>query len=302
MKILLTGATGFIGRELTSFLLQKGYDVTALVRHDPGYDKNIHVHEVIDISLIEPRHLANQEVVIHLAAIAHDFGATANEYERVNVEGTRTLVEAARVTGVSRFIFLSSVKVNGEWSPVPFGPGSPVAPQDDYARTKYEAEKIVREHFESGATVIRVPLVYGPGVKGNFKTLQRLAQLPIPLPFRNVAARRSYLGIDNLCDFIETCLRVGVQSETALYVADPVSLRLPELLSYLAEAMDRRVIQVPLPQPALRFLASMLVGRKRAGKLLNSLEVDLSSTCELLDWQPPYTTRQCLARMFGHST
>lgn len=303
MKVLVTGATGFIGKTLTPYLLEQGHEVTILVRHNGTFtDDRIHVIEVPDINLVESQQLQGQEAVIHLAAVAHEFAADPTEYDRVNVEGTRAIVEAAKQAGVQKFLFLSSVKVNGEWSPVPFGPRSPVAPEDDYGRSKYEAEEIVREHFKTTAAVIRVPLVYGPGVKGNFETLLKLARMPVPLPFRNVDARRSYLGIDNLCDFIEHCLGQRIDREDALYIADPAPLKLPELFSLIAEAQDRRVLLFGLPRPALRLIASGLVGKKRAGKLLNNLELDTAETSELLDWQPPYTTRQCLARMFGHST
>lgn len=299
MKVLITGATGFIGSALAPHLASLGHYVTALVRHPidlPG----VHTVDFNDISAFSLAHAEGQDVVIHCAGVAHDNDADDSLYHHVNVVGTEAVTRHCVQAGVRRLVYLSSIKVHGDTSSKPLNEHSALHPDDAYGRSKLEAERIVLAQSTIEAIVVRIPLVYGAGVKGNFAALMKWVAMGLPLPFGAVTARRSYLALDNLLDFLAMCIQVENAQGSVLYACDDPALTLPELLGLIAMAMDKPARMVPVPLPLLRAAATLLLGAKRAGKLLNNLEIDLAETTRQTGWRPPYSTAQSLARMFGH--
>lgn len=303
MKILVTGATGFIGRNLIPYLCSKGHQVTIMVR-DPE-----EVPERWSVQIIQQNHIGatraaqfeGQDVVVHLAGVAHDHAADKSEYETVNVGGTISVVNACVSAGVKRLIYLSSVKVNGPYEGEPFSPRSAKRPDDEYGRSKLKAEDMVKAQTTLETVIVRVPLVYGPNVKGNFASLVKLVKLGLPLPFGSITARRSYLSTDNLNDLLVHCLTSSEVAGKVVYGSDPDSLTLPQLLNLIAAGMERPLMLMPIPTSVLRPICSVFLGASRIEKLFGALEVDVSYSKKRRGWSPPYTTRDCLDRMFGHS-
>lgn len=241
------------------------------------------------------------DTVIHLAARVHMMNDTSTdplaEFRRVNTEGTLNLARQAAEAGVRRFIFLSSVKVNGETG---FFRESDVEdPQDPYAISKCEAEQGLRRiAAETGMAVviIRPPLVYGPGVKANFQSLMRAVGKGVPLPLGAIDNRRSLVGIDNLVDLIVTCIDHPAAANETFLVSDGEDLSTPELVRRIARALGKPARLFPV-SPALLKAAATLLGRREAvERLLSSLQVDISKTRDLLGWRPPVSVDAGLTR------
>ena len=300
MNIAITGATGFIGTSLTHHLLRAGHKVTVVVRPNSVLTaQQVTVVRVNDIAELLPGAFKGIEMVIHGAGIAHARASPA-DFARVNVRGARAVCDACSNAGVRRLVFLSSVKVNGETTLEPLIPASPTAPEDSYGRSKLEAEQILAAG-RAECVILRLPLVYGRGAPANFAALVRLVRLGVPLPFGGVAAKRSYLALDNLVDFVDATLAWQAPPGQVFYVSDPESLCLPELLAEMGRAMGRPVRLFAVSPALLKVLVSAVVGKTRARKLLGSLEVDTVETRKLTGWSPPHSTAQALQRMFGHS-
>lgn len=243
------------------------------------------------------------EAVVHTAARVHLMRDSAleplTEFRRVNVDGTLLLARQAAEAGVRRFVFLSSIKVNGErtQSRYPFTADDIPAPEDDYGRSKYEAEETLREvGATSGMEVvnIRPVLVYGPGVKANFLAMMRWVAQGIPLPFGGIQNRRSLVGLDNLVDLVSTCLTHPAAGNQTFLVSDGEDLSTSQLLQRTGMALNHpaRLIQVPR---ALLEAGATLVGKRNvARRLLESLQVDISKTQRLLNWIPPMSVEEGL--------
>jgi len=230
------------------------------------------------------------------------------EYRRVNVDGTLNLARYAVEAGVKRFVFISSIKVNGEQ----IAPGRPFTcddtptPKDPYAISKLEAEQGLQQiALETGmeVVIIRPPLVYGPGVKGNFASMIKLVEKGLPLPFGAIDNRRSLVGLDNLVDLIITCIDHPNAANQVFLVSDGEDLSTSGLLRRVAKAMGKPSRLIPVPAGLLQLGATVL-GKKAIGqRLLGSLQVDISSTRERLDWTPPVSVDEGLRRCFetqGH--
>jgi len=225
----------------------------------------------------------------------------------VNVDGTLALAKKAALEGVKRFVFLSSIKVNGETT----APGEPFkaddvpAPEDGYGVSKLEAERgLMQLARETGmeVVIIRPPLVYGPGVEGNFGSLIRLVGKGIPLPFGLIRNKRSLVGIDNLVDLVVRCLDHPAAANQVFLAGDGQDLSTAELVGALAMAMNKQPRLLPVPAGALH-LGARLIGRRAvARRLLGSLQLDISKTCERLDWQPPYSVEEGLRCCFDGSS
>ena len=204
------------------------------------------------------------QCVVHLAARVHDMRADAqvqSEYDHINVDGSRFVAEQAQKANVQRLLFLSSIKVNGEGAGRPYQSGDLPDPKDAYGRSKWAAEQSLRElcaRRGMGLVVIRPPLVYGPGVKANFRRLMRLAGLGIPLPIASIANRRSFIGVSNLVDFIEICLTHSAASTDTWLVSDGEDLSTPDLLNRLSALMGRPLRMFGIPPVWLRRLARPL--------------------------------------------
>ena len=300
MRVLVTGASGFVGAAVCRELLARGHDVRAAVRHVTTAEGLSDVQQVLipDLAMDFDRRtlLADTDVVVHLAAIAHR-DAPESEIRRVNVDATVRLAEAAG--GLARrFVFMSSVKVHGEDS----GDGAytetdPKRPEDAYGRSKLEAERFLADlSTRTGMelVLIRPPLVYGPGVKANFLRLLRWIDSGLPLPFATVRNRRSLIYLGNLVDAVARC----VEHSRALgpfLVSDDEVVSTPQLVAHAARALGRPARLARVPLGALR-LAGAITGRGgEIRRLTGNLVVDTSRARHLLEWRPPYALDEGLA-------
>lgn len=292
-RILVTGASGFVGQALCPELRRRGHEVVAASRAEVG-----------DIGPATDWPLAGIEAVVHLAARVHVMADAAadpwGEYRRVNVEGTRRLAEQAAGAGVRRLVFLSSIKVNGDDSGErPFTEDDPPDLDDPYGRSKWQAEQALAEVAgASGLEVVTVrpPLVYGPGVKANFLALMRACRRRLPLPLGAVANRRSLIGLNNLVDALALCVAHPAAAGRTYLVRDGEDLSTPELIRRLSRALGvaPRLLRVP---PALLRLGGRIAGRRAAvERLLGSLVVDDSRIRRELGWVPPVPVDDGLAR------
>ena len=303
-RVLVTGANGFIGRRFCQCLLDSGQSLRQVVRSSPS--ALAHGEDIVRIEDIGPKTnwaaaLPSVDVVVHLAAHVHQMAAPKKEvdcrYWEVNTLGTERLAEEAAKAGVKRFVYLSSIKVNGEQTEADaqFTEEQAPQPRDPYGVSKGEAENRLRSlSFVSGmeVVIIRPPLVYGPGVSANFARLLRMVGSGLPLPLASVRNRRSLIFLDNLVDFIVCCLRHPAASGQTFLVSDGEDLSTPDLIRKLAGAMDRSARLWSCPLSLLR-AAGWLLGRSAViDRLTGSLRVDSSKAQALLGWRPPYTVAQ----------
>ncbi|KTG16291.1 MULTISPECIES: SDR family oxidoreductase [unclassified Guyparkeria] len=305
--VLVTGASGFVGRALTERLVSlQGRRARAGVRMESRSVPAGAVPVVVDLqdaSSDWSEALDDVTAVVHCAARVP--GATNGDeaaYRQVNVDGTLRLAKAASDAGVRRFVFLSSVKVNGESSPVgkPFTPNDSPAPEDAYGRSKLEAETGLLELArETGmeVVIVRSPLVYGPGVGGNFEMMRRWAAKGIPLPLGAIRNRRSLVGLANLVDFLLTCLHHPAAVNRVWMVSDDDDVSTTELLQRLGQAVGRPARLIPVPAFLLRLIATLLGKRAVARRLCDSLQVDVIESRSRLGWRPAVTMADELSRM-----
>ena len=292
--IAVTGATGFIGAPLALRLERAGHEVTRLGRASADLG-------TATVAELQPL-LAGCEVVVHLAARAHLTRETAAdplaEFRRINVAGSERLALAAARAGVRRFVFVSSIGVHGNATAGrPFRATDPAAPREPYAVSKWEAEQALARVRSLQLVVVRPPLVYGPGVPGNFRRLLRLVARGLPLPFGAVDNRRSFIGLDNLCDFLASCALHPAATRERFVIADGEDLSTPELLALLGRGLGRRVRQPRVPLGLLRAAAALAGRGAELERLVGSLTVDSGPARELLGWQPPRTVEAGLLAM-----
>lgn len=300
-ELLITGATGFVGTRLCQKASDAGLKIRRALRNDVSKaESDVSVGDIGPYTDWNPA-LKGIRSVIHLAARVHVMKDNADdslsEFRLVNVEGTLNLAKQAADAGVKRMIFVSSIKVNGEFTlhGKPFTAFDIPNPQDAYAVSKFEAEQGLREiERETGLeiVIIRPPLVYGPGVKANFLKLIQAVQKGLPLPLGLVKNKRSLVALDNLVDLILLCVNHPNAGGQTFLVSDGEDLSTPELIKKLANAMGKKPQLLPVP-PALLRLGGTIIGKKKEiGRLIGSLQVDISHTCELLEWQPKLTVDQ----------
>lgn len=305
-NILLTGATGFIGQALIHHLDQQGFAVTAAVRRFTN-TLSASIRQTVVGDLLPNSDwtsaLANVDTVIHLAARAHIMRDTATdpfaEFRLVNTAGTLNLARQAAAAGKRRFIFLSSVKVNGEFtlSDKPFTNSDAGVPDDPYGLSKYEAEQGLKEIFaQTGMeiVIIRPPLVYGAGVKGNFLSMMRWLHRGIPLPLGAIHNQRSLVALPNLIDLITVCIDHPAAANQIFLVSDGEDLSTTELLQRLGAALGRPARLLPVPQPLIETTLNLLGKRAIAQRLCGNLQVDISKTRDLLGWTPPVSVDAAL--------
>ena len=308
MVLLLTGASGFVGSAVFVAAKKDLFKIKPVLRSQelairfedaeivPGLEANT------DWSTA----LLDVDVVVHLGARVHVMHDTTTdpltEFRKVNVQGTLNLAQQAAQAGVRRFVFVSSIKVNGE-ATLPrgsFTADDAPAPEDAYGISKAEAEAGLRQLAqETGmeVVIIRPPLVYGPGVKGNFSNLLRWVARGLPLPLGwTTTNRRSLVGLDNLVDLILTCVQHPKAANQTFLVSDGEDLSTTELLQRMGRAMNRPTRLLPIPAGFLAFAARLLGKAAVAQRLLGSLQVDISKTCELLDWKPSVSVDEGLRR------
>ncbi|AZL67611.1 UDP-glucose 4-epimerase family protein [Pseudomonas oryziphila] len=306
--VLLTGATGFVGAAVLGRLLGDGCRVTAVVRGDCASVDSRAVRYGID-ALDEQTEWRNAlegvQVVVHLAARVHVMNDLEvdplSAFRRVNVEGTLKLARAAAASGVRRFIFLSSIKVNGEGTGQsrPYRADDVPAPVDPYGVSKMEAEQGLRalaEQTGMEVVIIRPVLVYGPGVKANFRSMMGWLQKGVPLPFGAIDNLRSLVALDNLVDLIATCQVHPAAANQTFLVSDDEDLSTTALLTRMARALGKTARLLPLPTRVLEMVAVMLGRRALSQRLCGSLQVDIQKTRSLLQWTPPVTVDEALMR------
>lgn len=305
MKVLVSGANGFIGRALCAYLSSLGHEVVPAVRRS----SNMQGEHVVRSEPSWRAALTGCESVIHLAGLAHVVRDPANDtlqaFRAANVDATLDLARRAVEAGVRRFVFMSTIKVNGECTApgTSFGPEDTPAPEDPYAISKWEAEQGLRTLSETTGlerVVIRPPLVYGPGVKGNFAALVRWVARGIPLPLGAVHNRRSIVALDNLLSFTVLCADCTVSAPAAnqvFLVSDGRDVSTTELLQAIARAYRCSSRLIPVPVGLMRIAARLLGKASVADRLLGSLVLDDSKARELLGWHPQVSMDEQLRRM-----
>jgi nucleoside-diphosphate-sugar epimerase len=301
-RILVTGASGFIGRTVCDTLLQAGFAVRAAVRAPELTPRGAEPLPIPDITTADwTVGLREVEHVIHAAARAHaaDPAADPAGYGQVNAEATGRLAQAAALAGVQRFVYLSSIKVNGEASRQPFGPHDSPRPQDAYGSSKLRGEQLALAAGRAGnmqVAVVRPPLVYGPHVKANFLRLLELVSAGWPLPLAAIVNRRSLVNVWNLCDLLLRLLAPSTPPGRVWMVSDGEDLSTPELIRKLAAAMQRRARLFWVPPALLRAGGALSGRRAEVARLCDSLTVDIAETRSALGWAPPLSVDQGLAR------
>ena len=319
-NILITGATGFIGESLCKFLSNFNKSIIGTFHSEKSFLKHpgIEYKFIGDISLdLNWKNiLADVDCIIHCAGRSHIMSKKKNDqskiYHSVNVKGTKQLAEHAAYTGVKRIIFLSSIKVNGEITSndevsnlkdcikKKFTQKDLPAPQDAYAISKLEAENILWEiSLRTGLeiVVLRLPLVYGYGVKGNLGRLIKLIESGIPLPLDMIKNQRSMIGIDNLINLIIHCIDHSEASGKTFLASDGEDLSTPELIKLIASSMRRRANLFPFPIFILKFLGSVFGRSEEINRLVGSLRIDNNYTKEILNWTPPVSVEEGIRRM-----
>jgi len=305
----ITGATGFVGGAISRYLSgRSAFSVRIAVRGD--YCEPDNAVRVVTIKSIEPdaqwkNFVEGVDVVIHAAARVHvmnDSSADPEaEYLRINVAGTLNLAEQAAAAGVKRFIFISSIKVNGEAtaSAKPFTADQPANPSDPYGVSKAKAEQGLRElAVRTGmeVVIIRPVLVYGPGVKANFLSMMRWLDKGVPLPLGAIDNRRSLVALDNLVDLIVTCIQHPAAANQTFLVSDGNDLSTTGLLRQMAKALAKPARLIPVPMWLLTTVATLLGRRAFSQRLCGSLQVDISKTCTMLGWVPPVSVEEAMKK------
>jgi nucleoside-diphosphate-sugar epimerase len=305
-KILVTGAAGFVGTALCAELRRRSIPHVAAVRAATR-PCEVSVGD-LDGAVNWSSVVANCDTVVHLAGRVHHMREHPTDsiarYRAVNVAATRELARAAAAAGVRRFIFVSTVKVNGESTrEEPFRCDGPSKPSDAYAQSKWEAEQALHEPGVAGGmeiVIVRSPLVYGPGVRANFLLLMQLVRSGVPLPFRGVRNLRSMVALDNLIDFLVLCTTTPAATGNTFLISDQHDLSTPALIRMIAGAMHRPARLLSVPESWL-FGAATLAGKRRAAdRLLGSLQVDSSPASLLLGWTPTVTVEEGIQRTVNH--
>ena len=312
-KVLVTGVNGFIGNSLCESLLAQDYIIVAPCRkpselksHDRLQPVNIpELQADIDWKPM----LAEVETIVHLAARVHVMNEVSrnplDEFRNVNLNATLNLAKQASQAGVKRFIYISSIKVNGEGTlpGKPFTASDDSAPTDPYAVSKYEAEVALHklaQKTDLEVVIIRPPLVYGPGVKANFLIMMQLLKRGLPLPLGAINNARSLVALDNLVDFIILCVNHPKAANQTFLVSDGEDLSTTELLKRLANVLGVSAHLLPVPTVILKIGANLIGKSVIAHRLCGSLQVDINKNRELLGWTPPYSVDKELQKVANH--
>ena len=301
MRVLITGANGFVGAELRKALITKGHAVKSAVRTVQEIHCMQQEYAQVEVGDISPTThwdgaLRDIDAVVHLAARVHIVKENSTEhlsdFRKVNVGGTVNLALHAADSGVKRFIYLSSIKVNGEGSQTAYTENDTPVPKDAYAMSKWEAEQALHHVAEKTGlpiTIIRPPIVYGPGVKANFLSLMKLVKLGLPLPLKGLKNARSMIYIGNLIDAVIRCIdRREAVGQTYL-VSDGEDISSPELVRRIAASFKMKPRLIPCPAKLLRFIGKTAGRSEQIEKILGSLTVNMEKIRHELAWRPPYT-------------
>jgi len=299
-KVLITGASGFIGSALCLRILAEGWQVRGTFRSESDVSRSPNGVKAFSIRTIDSDTkwngvLAGIDTVVHLAARAHIMDDVSSdplaEYRKINVEGTKCLALAAAKAGVKRFIFISSIKVNGEGRAAAYTEEDEEAPEDPYGVSKWEAEQELHKISRTTGievVILRPPLVYGPGVKANFMQLFKIVERRIPLPLLNIKNRRSFIYLGNLIDAIITCMTNPNAAGKTYLVSDGEDVSTSELIRRIGAVSGRRAFLLPVPVWILRMAGRITGKSNEIERLVGSLTVDISKICKELEWKPPY--------------
>lgn len=312
-KVVVTGGSGFVGARLLSALCSsEEFLVTSITRGRSSSHIRM-VNEVVVESIgsetVYGSLFTGVDSVVHLAARVHVMNEHSEDplrdFRDVNLLGTVNLARQAASSGVRRFIFISSVKVSGERTEQgrPFVEAMGASPEDSYGQSKFEAEEALKEigkETEMEVVIIRPPLVYGPGVKANFRSLMRLCNTALPLPFGAIHNRRSLIYLDNLVDFILCSIEHPAAANETFLVSDGEDVSIATLVSRIRKLEDRRCLLLPVPI-GLFTLVGRLTGKTEVVKrLVSDLSVDITKANKLLDWTPPYPLDKGLRHTVEH--
>ena len=298
MKLLITGASGYIGSSLVNECLNKGFHVKAIVRMQQSFDERIEQVMIGDLSLKPDlaQALDKVDVVIHAAARAHIMNDhTVNpltEFRRINTDATIDIATQAAKAGVKQFIFISSIGVNGNTSLNPFKESDTPNPKEPYAISKYEAELellALAKKTDLEVVIVRPPLVYGPNAPGNFGRLLHFVYKYKVLPFGSVRNHRSFIALDNLTNFIIHCFAHPKAANEIFLISDGEDVTTIGLLHKVAKAFGKKIFLIPVPVSLMRLSARILGKSDMANRLFCSLQVDNSKACDLLGWSPIVT-------------
>ncbi len=305
LRVLITGATGFIGTQLVYNLCAAGYTVRAAVRCLPASrqaDIEYFVCGNINADFDWDEGLNGVDAVVHLAGCVRNYKTAWDEKiaQQTNTSAAVNLAQFAERNSVRRFIYMSSIKVNGEDSgSSAFTADDIPAPESAYARSKLADEKALFTFSRSAGiqlVVIRPPLVYGPNAQGNFASLMSIIKRQLPLPFKLIKNSRSLVSVFNLCDLVRVCITHPAAAGEVFLVSDGQDVSTPQLIVLIAQAIHKRFMLFPFPVGLLRFIA-LLVGRhEMMRRLCVNLQVDIKKTCRLLKWKPVLSLVQGLER------
>ncbi|MCP3933470.1 MAG: NAD-dependent epimerase/dehydratase family protein [Bacteroidetes bacterium] len=299
MKVLVTGANGFVGRHLCRFLINHGYEVIAGRRSSScsrvGIQATMYYGDIGPETVWDNK-LHGIDVIVHLASRVHIVKETStiplDAFRAVNTDGTQQLLLAASQQRVKKFLFLSSIGVNGcETTSSPFTENDTPQPHNAYAQSKWEAEQKIHKvmkHSNMNCIIIRPPLVYGPDVVANFLFLLRIMKTGVPLPLGAIKNLRSYISVDNLVDFITFMIvQDEIKNETYL-ISDDDDISTPELLQCIAGHMRKKIHLFPVPLSLLHFGGLLLNKANPIHRLCSSLQIDITKA-KMLGWRPPIT-------------
>ncbi|BCN23025.1 NAD-dependent epimerase/dehydratase family protein [Vibrio alfacsensis] len=297
-EILVTGCTGFVGRNLSNLIGDARY----VVRNSKvGYYKDTFSIEGLNTKTDWYGAFKGIRTVIHLAGLAHCKSVGADDFDMVNTQGTLHLAKESALNGVKRFVFVSSIGVNGLLSiSKPFCYKTIPQPHNSYARSKLNAEIGLRKISEETGlevVIVRPTLVYGPSAPGNFGTLTKLVHKVTFLPFGMASNRRDFIAVQNLADLLVTCANHPDAAGHTFLASDGETVSIKEFTNAIAEGLGKKVIQLPVPVSVMR-LAGKLTGKSAMiEQLYGNLEVDSSNIKEVLDWTPPLTMKQAMATL-----
>lgn len=305
-KILITGATGFVGKKLVPALIQLGHKVRCVVSKKVDW---LNAEQVImkrlELETDWSQALIGVDVVIHLAARVHIMEekskSALDEYYKINTIATKNLAEQAAKHQVKRFIFLSSIKVNGELTleGAPFSEETKAAPEDPYGQSKLYAEQHLQEISQNSSmqvVIVRPPLIYGPGVKANFLKMLQLVRKGIPLPFASVQNKRHFIYIENLVSALCLVVTHPAAANQTYLVADDNSFSMPHLMRLIAKEMNTRVWLIPFPVPFMRCIFQLLGMQNLNTRLFSSLEINSNKIKLQLGWNPPVSSVEGLKK------
>lgn len=302
--ILLSGSSGFIGSNLVKKL---EYELRVVLRNN-NEDNNRYLNKFLISGFSGSTNwdgaFTGIKFVIHLASIAHEnlskYSANPSVLFEVNTEGTLHFALSAAKSGVKRFIFVSSIGVNGNSSNLPFTELDVPCPIEPYAISKMKAEEgllAISKKYEMEVVIIRPPLVYGPSSPGNFSKLIKLVKLGIPLPFASVNNKRSFIGISNLIDFIILCTKHPKAKNEIFVISDGDDTSLPLLLNLISDAIGKKLWVFPFPKFLLIVLARICGKSVELNKLVCDLQVDINKARSLLNWNPKYSIKDELNKI-----